>query len=115
MPRIVEVYEHLGSYHQRTLFEVHPELTFFQINEDQPLRYSKHTSEGRKERETLLRKKMPGIERVLAFEEPRVRFSHLLDAAASLWTARRILSKGITRLPEDPEWDAKGFRMELLR
>ena len=115
MPRIHEVYEHLGSYHQRTLFEVHPELSFLQINEDQPLRYSKHTSEGQQERKSLLRKKMPGIDRVLSFEAPRVHLTHVLDAAASLWTARRILSKAVHRLPEAPEWDERGFRMEFVR
>lgn len=115
MPRILEVYEHLGSYHQRTLFEVHPELSFFQINGDRPLRYSKHTSEGRKERESLLRERMPGAERMLCFSAPGVATHHVLDASASLWTARRIMSKAVQRLPEDPEWDERGFRMELVR
>jgi predicted RNase H-like nuclease len=115
MPRILEVYEHLGSYHQRTLFEVHPELTFYQLNEDRPLRYSKRTKAGTQERENLLVSRIPGVERVLKETIPRVRHQHLVDSSASLWTARRVLARAVTRLPEDPEWDDQGFRMELLR
>jgi predicted RNase H-like nuclease len=32
-----------------------------------------------------------------------------------MWTARRIVSRAITRLPEDPEWDSQGLRMEIVR
>lgn len=115
MPRIVEVYEHLGSYHQRTLFEVHPELSFFQLNDDRPLQYSKHSQAGREERSELLTRKIPGIERVLTAELQRVHLSHLLDGAAELWTARRLFARAVSRLPEDPEWDNDGLRMEIAR
>jgi predicted RNase H-like nuclease len=30
-------------------------------------------------------------------------------------TARRIAARAVERLPEDPEWDEAGVRMELLR
>jgi predicted RNase H-like nuclease len=39
----------------------------------------------------------------------------LLDAAALLWTARRISARAGTRLPADPEWDVEGLRMEFVR
>lgn len=115
MPRIVEVYEHLSSYHQRTLFEVHPELSFFQLNDDVPLQHSKRTPEGMAERISLLRAKIPGIDRVLNSRLPRVRLRHLVDAAADLWTSRRIAARAVARLPEQPEWDAEGLRMEFVR
>src|SRR5580658_3426750 len=35
--RFAEVDENVQPYWQRTVFEVHPELSFFQLNEDQPL------------------------------------------------------------------------------
>ncbi len=40
---------------------------------------------------------------------------HLLDAAAILWTARRIFAKAALRIPDDPEWDEHGLRMEIVR
>jgi predicted RNase H-like nuclease len=30
-------------------------------------------------------------------------------------TARRIAARAVDRIPEDPEWDEQGIRMELLR
>lgn len=115
MPRIVEVYQHLSSYHQRTLFEVHPELSFFQLNDDRPLRFSKHAQAGLDERCELLTRKIPGVERVLTAKLDGVRLSHLLDGAADLWTARRLFARAVSRLPEDPEWDDDGLRMEIAR
>jgi len=36
-------------------------------------------------------------------------------AAAFLWTARRIFAHAAIRIPEDPEWDEQGLRMEMFR
>lgn len=115
MPRIAEVYQHLGSYHQRTLFEVHPELSFFQLNGDRPLLYSKHTDAGKQERQHLLISKIPGVERILQARTGSFRYHHLLDGCADLWTARRVLARAVTRLPDKPEWDDLGIRMEIVR
>ncbi len=41
--------------------------------------------------------------------------AHLLDAAACLWTARRVISRGVVHLPEHPEWDSEGLRMGFSR
>jgi predicted RNase H-like nuclease len=113
--RFAEVDEQVQPYWQRTVFEVHPELSFFQINEDRPLRYSKHRRAGVEERYLLLKARLPGVERILESEVPGIRRSHLVDAAIALWTARRIAARAINRLPEDPEWDNAGLRMEIVR
>jgi predicted RNase H-like nuclease len=113
--RYREVAAEMAPYRQRTVFEAHPELSFFQINGDVPLRWSKKTEAGMEERSALLRKRVPGIERVLEAEIDDVPMSHLLDVAAMLWTARRIFAHAGTRLPKDPEWDEQGLRMELVR
>ena len=105
----------MAPYRQRTVFEVHPELSFFQINGDVPLRWSKKFEAGQDERRTLLRNRIPGVERILETELDEVPFTHLLDAAALLWTARRISARAGTRLPADPEWDDEGLRMEFVR
>jgi len=115
MKHIAEVDVELAPYRQRTIFEIHPEMSFYQLNEDKPMRYAKRTVEGMRERRELLQSKIPGIERLIDPELERVRPWQLLDAASCLWTARRVVARAMTRLPEDPEWDEQGLRMEIMR
>jgi predicted RNase H-like nuclease len=114
LPRYREVAAEMAPYRQRTVFEAHPELSFFQLNGDVPLRWSKKLEAGREERRALLIKKMQGIDRSLECELD-VPLAHLLDAGALLWTARRIFARAGTRIPSDPEWDDEGLRMEIVR
>lgn len=115
LPRIREVQVDVASYHQRSIFEVHPELGFYQLNDDAPLRYGKRTSLGIAERLALLQAKMPGLERVLDHRPESIPLPRLLDACVNLWTARRIAARAVSRLPENPEWNEDGLRMELVR
>jgi len=94
---------------------VHAELSFFQLNNDCPLQFPKHTDEGHDERRKLLKQRFPGVERILDARLKKVRAAHLLDAAACLWTARRIAARAVNRIPEVPEWDSQGLRMEIVR
>jgi predicted RNase H-like nuclease len=114
-PKFSELDREMEAYRQRSIHEVNPELGFLQLNEDAPLRYPKRTELGRKERRVLLEQRIPGIVKALDASLPRVTAAHLLDAAVDLWTARRISAKAATRVPEIPEWDDKGLRMEILR
>jgi predicted RNase H-like nuclease len=115
LPRYAEVAAEMLPYRQRQVYEAHPELSFFVINADTPLRRSKHSEEGVHERRVLLEKRIPGVRRVLDFELPGVPTPHLYDVAALLWTARRIFAKAATRIPEHPEWDSEGLRREIVR
>lgn len=115
LPRYSEVASEMLPYRQRTVYEAHPELSFLVINGDQPLSRSKKSQEGIEERRAVLIKRIPGILRVLDAELPGVSPAHLNDAAALVWTARRILAKAALRLPENPEWDAEGLRKEYVR
>jgi len=105
----------IQPYRQRTVYSVHPELSFHQINGDKPLRRSKHRKAGVEERQKLLVARLQGAERALEAELPGVLPHHLLDAVASLWTARRIAARAVSRIPTDPEWDSMGLRMEYVR
>lgn len=111
--RIAEVYDVIGSYHQRSVFEAHPELSFYVLNDQRPLRHPKHTEEGRAERVALLEARLPGARRSLAHAPSRLA-DHVADSLAMLWTARRIFAHAVVRLPERPEWDGEGLRMELV-
>jgi predicted RNase H-like nuclease len=115
MRRYAEVAEEMQPYRQRQVFEVHPELSFYQLNDDMPMLHSKYTEDGVAERRALVASKIPGAEDVLDVQMPGVTARHLLDAMADMVTARRIAARAVIRLPEDPEWDEQGVRMELLR
>ena len=115
LPRYREVAAEMAPYRQRNVYEVHSELSFFQLNDDVPLRWSKRTQAGQEERRALLQSKIPGVERILTAELPKVPYSHLLDVAAFLWTARRLFARAGARIPEDPQWDDEGLRMEIVR
>lgn len=115
LPRFLEVAAEMVAYRQRTVYEVHSEMSFYQLNGDTPLSLSKRTELGQLERRTLLEARIPGVDRILDVRIPRVPASHLLDVAAFLWTARRILGRAAQRVPSDPEWDVDGLRMEIVR
>ena len=113
--RYCEVNVEMLPYRQRTVYEAHPELSFYVINGDKPLVRSKKTDAGIAERRALLEKRIPGVKRVLDAQLRGVPTSHLYDIAALLWTARRIAAKAANRIPEDPEWDSEGLRKEIVR
>jgi predicted RNase H-like nuclease len=115
LSRYREVAAEMAPYRQRSVYEVTSELSFYQLNEDSPLRWSKRSERGQEERRTLLAKKIPGGERIFDAKLPRVPYSHLLDVAAFMWTARRIFAKAGVRVPQDPQWDESGLRMEIVR
>ncbi len=113
--RIAEVDANIAPYWQRTVYEVHPELSFYQLNEDTPLRYGKHLHRGVAERRALIERRMPMMADALDRRVRGARRHHLIDAAACLWTARRIAGRAVNRLPDFPEWDEIGLRMEYVR
>lgn len=115
--KIREIDAEMQPYLQRKVYEVRPELSFLQLNDDVAMKHTKESKVGQAERQELLRRRMPGSERVLDFTglPDSVRLAHRTDACGALWTARRVAAKAITRLPEDPEWDANGLRMQIVR
>ncbi len=115
LPRYQEVAREMAPFRQRTIYEVNADLSFFQLNEDVPMRWSKYSEKGISERRSLLETKLPGSMRIIDAEVIGASQSHLLDVAAILWTARRIFAKAAVRIPREPEWDEQGLRMELVR
>ena len=115
LPRYQEVANEMAPFRQRTIYEVNADLSFFQLNGDVPMRWSKYSERGMDERRALVESKLPGSLRIINAEVPGATTSHLLDAAAILWTARRIFAKAALRIPMEPEWDEQGLRMELVR
>ncbi len=115
LPRYQEVAREMAPFRQRTIYEVNAELSFYQLNEETPMRWGKHSEQGIEERRAVLERKIPGVLRIIDAEVPGASPAHLLDVAAILWTARRIFAKAGLRIPRDPEWDEQGLRMEIVR
>lgn len=115
LPRYREVAAEMAPYRQRTVYEVSSEMSFYQLNDDTPLRWSKYSPAGQEERRALLAKRIPGAERIYECTLPGVPYSYMLDVAAFMWTARRIFARAAVRMPQDPQWDEQGLRMEILR
>ena len=86
------------------------------MNGDVPLETSPYHADGQAERLGLIRSKLPGVDDVVMRTPPdHAGQLHAYEAAAMLWTARRASGRAISRLPADPECDASGIRVELVR
>lgn len=114
LPRYIEVSAEMSPYRQRTIYEGQPELSFFQLNKDAPLQFSKSSDAGHEERRAVLLAKMNGIDKVIDANIKTVRESHFFDASALLWSARRVFARAAKRIPVDPKWDGEGLRMEIV-
>lgn len=114
LPRYREVSVEMSPYRQRTVYEGHPELSFYQLHKDIPLTKSKRIQAGRDERRDILTDRMRGSERHFDPSVLSVPEKHLLDAFALLWTARRVFGHAAKRMPVEPVWDSEGLRMEFV-
>ena len=97
---------------------MHPEVCFWAWNGGTPMRDSKKSEAGARERSRLvapsLRRRRRST-RVRAQLAPRrAPLDDILDAFAALWTAERIARGVACTLPEDPPRDARGLRMEIV-
>ena len=79
------------------------------MNERTPLRYSKHSELGRDERREILTARIQGVDRILSAELPGAKTSRLLDAAACMWTARRISPRSEHECPRIQSGTPKAF------
>lgn len=114
LARYREVAAEMSPFRQRVVYEGHPELSFFQLNGDVALRWSKRREEGREVRRLLLEERIPGVDVIIDADLEGVPLKHLLDVAALTWTARRVLGRAAKRIPRDAQWDSEGLRMEFV-
>ena len=106
----------IQPFHARNWFSANPDVSFTQMNNEEPLKTSPHHEEGRLERLELIRTQLPGVDGVITRVPPAgAAPAHMLQVAAMLWTARRGSGRAISRMPLDPVWDTEGMRMEIVR
>ncbi len=113
--KIREVDDLMTPALQRRVREIHPEVSFWSLNGRQPMLQNKKTVPGQAQRYELLAKVLADTDRVLAQAPKRgCAADDALDALAAAWTAGRAVTGNVTTLPEQPERDGKGLRMEIL-
>jgi predicted RNase H-like nuclease len=98
---------------QAIMFEVHPELCFWAMNERRSMAHGKKTPAGQNDRKAALcRCGVPAtfLDKVNNLRSGRDDF---LDACAAAWTARRILGGVAERLPGILQRDSRGLDMAM--
>ena len=75
-PKIREVDAEMEPYMQRRVYEVRPELSFYQLAEDEVVKHTKDSKAGQLERKSLLLRRMPDSERIIEAELDGVRLAH---------------------------------------
>jgi predicted RNase H-like nuclease len=115
-PKAREVDEVMKPDLQGRVLEVHPELSFWALNGGIAMARNKKTRDGRVERWRLLRKvfleldKAPVLPRAL---RGRCGMDDYIDALVCAWTAVCVERGKASRIPDEPEVDERGLRMEM--
>jgi predicted RNase H-like nuclease len=113
--KLLEIDTFMTPAKQATVYEVHPEVSFCEMNEGRPLTESKKTRGGERQRIGAL--KHAGFPKALLTPLNSLHSGRddFLDACAALWTAERIYRGAAKRLPsaEKPECDEHSLDMAI--
>ena len=117
MPRIRDLDQLLQQQpvQRGRLHEVHPELSFRELNGGVPLPFAKKTPDGRLGRLALLEPLFPGSFAALRRQFPRqgVADDDLLDALVLLWSAARLAAGETLALGDPLARDATGLPLRI--
>ncbi len=94
------------------LFEVHPEISFAELNGGAPVAPSKKTWNGQMTRRALLARAGISLPDNLA-DAGNVPPDDILDAAAVAWSAHRIASGQASSLPQPPQAGSGGAAIAI--
>jgi predicted RNase H-like nuclease len=113
--KLLEVDTIMTPAAQRTVYEVHPEVSFFALNGGRPVIQSKKSPEGERLRLNILKEGGFPDWFLLPLRDFRNGRDDVLDACAALWTANRIYRGIAKRIPqaEQAESDARGLDMAI--
>lgn len=100
---------------QSRVREIHPEVSFWALNGKNPVEQNKKTVPGQAHRHKLLQQIFPNMDDILS-TLPAVGFAmdDAFDALIAAWTAGQAVMGKTRTLPDKPEIDSKGLRMEIL-
>lgn len=113
LPKMREADAAVSPEMQGRVVESHPEVSFWALAGERPLRHAKRTAAGRAERLTLLERAFGAAVRALK-PPPGAAWDDLYDACVLAWTAARVAEGRAVRLPAEPQRDGRGLRMEIV-
>jgi predicted RNase H-like nuclease len=113
--KLLEIDTLMTPERQRVVHEVHPEVSFCEMNGGQPLTRSKKSPDAEHQRIKALRGNGFPESFLAALETLRSGRDDFLDACAALWTAQRIYRSVAKRIPkaDEPEHDGRGIDMAI--
>lgn len=115
-PKMREIDAALDPALQGRVFEVHPEVCFTQLArlEGQRIGDNKKSWAGATQRIALLEGGGVAVSALMSrTRELGAASDDIIDAAVAAWTARRRATGAAYCLPEDPDCDTRGLRMEM--
>ena len=116
MDKIRQVDDLMTQELQQRVREIHPEISFWALNNKKTMRHNKRKLSGRNERMKLLTRIFLNAEEIVAEarKPKKVEMDDILDALVAAWTASQIILQKAQTLPEDPQLDSKDLRMEIV-
>lgn len=113
--KIREVDDLMTPELQHRVREIHPEISFWALNNKKPIQQNKKTVLGQTQRHKLLQEIFTNMDSILAQMPPHgYVMDDALDALAAAWTAGQAVIGKAKTLPEKPPLDSKGLKMEIL-
>lgn len=117
LPKIREVDDFVSQNPDLRVLEVHPELSFYEMNRGKAIPASKKSESGFRRRLRLLESTWrcelaPVVE---AHRSSKIARDDIVDAMAVCWTAQRVLEGRAIRIPSEPRRDSRGLPMEIVR
>jgi predicted RNase H-like nuclease len=111
-PKIKEIDDLLQPAQQSWVFEVHPEVSFWRMNDRRPMLHSKSRLAGREERRSILLQEFPNLVNHIDHRPVGVGVDDVLDAAAAAWSALRLRESKAESVCT-PSHDARGLRVAI--
>jgi predicted RNase H-like nuclease len=114
-PKMNEIDDSVDTPDQNRVFEIHPEVSYWAMNGNTPIDHYKKTPEGAALRRELLTRNGFPVSRLQhpSWPKSKVAEDDILDACACAWSAARIARGEHISLPAEPEFDARGLRMQI--
>jgi len=115
MDKIRQVDDLMRPALQERVREIHPEISFWVLNDKKPVPRNKKTVPGQSHRHKLLQEIFTDMDSIL-MEAPIYGYAmdDAFDALVAAWTAGQTVIGKAETLPPNPEFDSKGLRMEIL-
>jgi predicted RNase H-like nuclease len=112
--KLLEIDTLMTPARQRVVHEVHPEVSFCEMNGG-PLTHSKKRPDGQRQRITALKDNGFPASFLAVLKTLRSGRDDFLDACAALWTAERIYRGTAKRIPRasEPEHDERALDMAI--